>query len=74
MLVVGFSGASSLTLEAVLNPQVAKDHFIGFDDAQWVEETVVSDYGVAKVASYLEQPRLSLASVGRYFNDVFLGV
>jgi type VI secretion system protein ImpM len=74
VLVVGFSGASSLTLEAVLNPQVAQDHFIGFDDAQWVEEAVGSDYGVAKVASYLEQPRLSLVSVGRYFNDVFLGV
>jgi type VI secretion system protein ImpM len=74
VLVVGFGGASSVTLEAVLNPQVAQDHFIGFDDAQWVEEAVASDYGVAKVASYLEQTRLSLASARRYFNDVFLGV
>lgn len=73
VLVVGFSGASSLTLEALLNPLVAQDHFIGFDDADWVEETVVSDYGVAKLSSYLEQPRLSLASVRQYFNEVFLG-
>lgn len=74
VLVVGFSGASSLTLEAVLNPEVAQAHFIGFDDAQWVEDAVASDYGVTKVASYLEQARLSLASARRYFNDVFLGV
>lgn len=73
VLVVGFSGASSLTLEALLNPQVAQDHLIGFDDADWVEETVVSDYGVAKLSSYLEQSRLSLASVRQYFNEVFLG-
>jgi type VI secretion system protein ImpM len=73
VLVVGFSGASSLTLEAVLNPKVAQDHFIGFDHADWVEEAVRSDYGVAKVSSYLEQSRLSLASARQYFNEVFLG-
>jgi type VI secretion system protein ImpM len=74
VLVVGFSGASSLTLEALLNPKVAQEHFIGFDLADWVEEAVLSDYGVAKVSSYLEQPRLSLASARQYFNEVFLGV
>lgn len=74
VLIVGFSGASSVTLEAMLNPDVAQDHFIDFDDAKWVEETVQSDYGVAKVSGYLEQPRLSLLSAKQYFNEVFLGL
>ncbi len=73
-LVVGFSGASSLTLEAILNPKIAEDHFISFEDAAWVEESVLSDYGVTKLSSYLEQSQLSLGSVLQQFNEVFLGV
>lgn len=72
-LVVGFSGASSLTLEAILNPKVAEDHFISFEDAAWVEESVASDYGVTKLSSYLEQSQLSLGSAVQQFNEVFLG-
>ncbi len=72
-LIVGFSGASSLTLEAILNPKVAQEHFISFEDATWVEESVVSDYGVTKLSSYLEQSQLSLASAKLHFSEVFLG-
>lgn len=73
-LIVGFSGASSLTLEAILNPKVANDHFIAFADAAWVEESVTADYGVTKLSSYLEQSQLSLASAKQHFEEVFLGV
>jgi type VI secretion system protein ImpM len=73
MLVVGFDGASSHTLEAVLNPTLAQDRFIDFAQAEWVEESVSSDYGVTKLSSYLEQSRLSLASARKHFNEVFLG-
>ena len=72
-LVVGFDGASPITLEAVLNPVMGHDHFVTFDDAHWVEESVAGDYGVAKLSSYLEQSRLSLAGVKKNFNEVFLG-
>jgi type VI secretion system protein ImpM len=72
-LVVGFNGASSATLEAVLNPASAHDHLISFEQAQWVEESVSSEYGVAKLSSYLEQTRFSLASVKKTFIEVFLG-
>ena len=72
-LIVGFSGASSLTLEAVLNPKTAQEHFIAFSDATWVEEAVVADYGVTKLSSYLDQSQLSLASAKRHFEEVFLG-
>ena len=72
-LVVGFNGASPTTLEAVLNPQAGDDHFVSFDDANWVEESVTSDYGVAKLSSYLEQSRFSLAAAKKSFNEVFQG-
>lgn len=72
-LIVGFDGASPITLEAVLNPVMGHDHFVTFDDAHWVEESVAGDYGVAKLSSYLEQSRLSLAGVKKNFNEVFLG-
>lgn len=72
-LVVGFNGASPITLEAVLNPIMGIDHFVTFDDARWVDESVAGDYGVAKLSSYLEQSRLSLAGVKKNFNEVFLG-
>jgi type VI secretion system protein ImpM len=73
-LIVGFNGASSKTLEAVLNPDIAEEHFIAFNNAVWVEESVKSDYGVTKLSSYLEQTRLSLASAKQCFNEVFLGL
>jgi type VI secretion system protein ImpM len=72
-LIVGFSGASSITLEAVLNPRVAQEHFIAFDNATWVEEAVTADYGVTKLSSYLDQSQLSLAAAKQHFNEVFLG-
>lgn len=72
-LVVGFSGASSLTLEAILSPKIAQEHFISFGDAGWVEESVAADYGVTKLASYLDQSQLSLAAAKQHFNEVFLG-
>lgn len=72
-LIVGFSGASSLTLEAILNPKIAQDHFIAFENAAWVEESVPADYGVTKLSSYLEQSQLSLATAKQHFNEVFLG-
>lgn len=72
-LIVGFSGASSLTLEAILNPKIAEQHFIAFGDAEWVEESVAADYGVTKLSSYLDQSQLSLSTAKQHFAEVFLG-
>ena len=72
-LIIGFSGASSVTLEAILNPRIAEEHFISFGDAAWVEESVSSDYGVTKLSSYLDQSQLSLTSAKQHFEEVFLG-
>ena len=45
-LVLGFGGASPRTLQAILQPQIGSDHHIAFENAQWVEEQIKSDYGL----------------------------
>ncbi|HWW08148.1 type VI secretion system-associated protein TagF [Collimonas sp.] len=72
-MVIGFSGASPRTLQALMDPQVALDHHISFEDASWVEDQVKSDYSITKIASYLAQPTLSLKSAHDSFRDVFIG-
>ncbi len=73
-LVVGFSGASPRTLQAIMAPQVGSELHIRFDDADWVESPVEAEYGLRKFSSYLEQPQLSLKAVLDSFREAFLGV
>ncbi|MEQ6341814.1 MAG: type VI secretion system-associated protein TagF [Gammaproteobacteria bacterium] len=72
-MVVGFSGASSRTLHAIMDPQTGLEHHIAFEDAQWVEEQVEADYGMKKLSSYLVQPNLSLKSALESFHAAFIG-
>jgi type VI secretion system protein ImpM len=72
-MVLGFSGASARTLQAILHPQIGKDHHIAFEDAEWVEDQVNSDYGLKKLSSYLVQPDLSLKSALDSFRSTFIG-
>lgn len=72
-MVIGFSGASARTLQAIIDPHVAQDHHIAFDNAEWVEEQLDSDYGIRKLSTYLEQPGLSLSSAHKLFCNAFTG-
>ncbi|WP_394777952.1 type VI secretion system-associated protein TagF [Undibacterium sp.] len=72
-MVLGFSGASARTLQAILDPQIGEEHHIAFDDTQWVEEQVNADYGLKKLSSYLVQPDLSLKSALDSFRTTFIG-
>jgi type VI secretion system protein ImpM len=72
-MILGFSGASAMTLQAILDPQVGEEHHISFHDAQWVETQVSADYGLKKLSSYLVQPDLSLKSVLDLFITTFIG-
>lgn len=72
-LVIGFSGASSRTLHAIIDPQIASDQHIAFENSEWVEDQLNSDFGVRKLSSYLLQPQLSLASAHDAFVEVFTG-
>ena len=59
VLVLGFSGASPQTLLGIMDPQVAQQHHICFDDVDWVEDQVREDYAIQKVSAYLANPGLS---------------
>lgn len=72
-MVLGFSGASARTLQAILDPQIGKDLHITFDDSEWIEEQVNSDYSLKKLSSYLMHPSLSLSSVLDSFCSTFIG-
>lgn len=73
MLIVGFTGADSQLLQAVLDPATAAERLIRIEDSQWVEEQLPSDYALNKLASYIERPELSLQMARKVFGETFLG-
>lgn len=73
VLVLGFSGASALTLQAIMDPQVGREHHISFDQLDWVEDQVGADYAVKKVSTYLAQGALSLKAAGESLHAAFIG-
>ncbi len=72
-LVLGFSGASAQTLRAIMDPQVGREHHIDFDQLDWVEEQIDTDYAVKKLSTYLSQGTLSLKSALDSVGTAFLG-
>ncbi len=73
-LVVGFGGASPQTLASLWStPTVLASQHIVLEAAPWVAEHVRASQGLAKLASYLDQPRLSLRTARDTFRDVFIG-
>ena len=72
-LVLGFGGASAHTLQAVMDPQAASERHIAFDDLNWVEDQVDSDYAVAKLSRHLERPGVSLKSALDALGAAFIG-
>lgn len=72
-LVLGFSGASARTLQAIADPQVGLEHHIAFDALDWVEDQVGADYAIKKVSTYLDQPSLSLKSACESVHAAFIG-
>jgi type VI secretion system protein ImpM len=72
-LVLGFSGASALTLQAIMDPQAGLEHHIAFDELDWVEEQVDADYAIKKVSTYLAQANLSLKSACDSVRAAFIG-
>jgi len=72
-LLVGFNGADGRTLQAAMDPQVAAEHVIRVDDAEWVEDQLDGDYALNKLVSYIDRDDLSLRMARRTFNETFLG-
>lgn len=72
-LVIGFNGLSAKSLQSVFHPQVYVEHNIDIDNAEWVEDSIHSNYALYKLVSYLEQPQLPLEVVLGAFREVFIG-
>lgn len=73
VLVLGFSGASAHTLQAIMDPQVGQEHHIAFDQLDWVEEQANADYAGIKTSTYLSQPNLSLKSALAMLHAAYIG-
>lgn len=73
-LLVGFSGAAPHSLAGLWSaPSALAERYIVLDDAPWVGEHIRASHGLAKLSSYLDQPRLSLRTAHDTFRDVFIG-
>lgn len=72
-LLLGFQGASASSLETVIDPQAPGREPVSLTALDWVEDEVLSDHGLRKLSTYLQDPGLSLAQAARTFQEVFLG-
>ena len=71
-LVIGFAGAAPETLLAIIDPESAADHQVGFDDTAWIDVPVASDAVVQTLSAYLDQGQLSLRSARELFHETFV--
>lgn len=73
VLVLGFSGTSAYTLQAIIDPRAGLERHIAFDELDWVEDQVNDDYAVKKLSTYLAQADLSLKSALDSLRTAFIG-
>jgi type VI secretion system protein ImpM len=73
LLVIGFNGASAQTLQAIIDPILAAEQHVDFADTSWVAEQLTIDIDVRALASYLDQPGLSLALARTLFHQSYIG-
>lgn len=72
-LMIGFNGADGRILHSAIDPRVAAERLINVDNAEWVEDQLQGDYGLNKLASYLDRGDLSLRAARQVFRETFLG-
>lgn len=72
-LLVGFSAGSGAILHGLLDERAMASVFVALASSDWVEDYVSDDYGLKKLSSYLQLPRMSLAQVSASFQEAFLG-
>ena len=72
-LVVGFCDACVHSLHAIIDPLVGREQQVSFADTGWVHDQLGADIDVRALASYLDQPQLSLKLARELFLDTFIG-
>jgi len=70
-LVIGFSGASPETLQAIIDPQYAQEQQIAFDNTDWVDGMITGDHDVRRLSVCLEQGELPLQAACTLFHEIF---
>jgi type VI secretion system protein ImpM len=73
VLVMGFHGASPLTLRSVIDGEASRNDNVAVTEAEWVEDWIGTDYGLRKLSNHLRDPSLSLAAAVDMFRETFLG-
>lgn len=73
VLVVGFRGASALTLQAIIDPALRPAQQVGFAETAWIDAQLGLDPAASALASYLEQPQLPLKLARDLFLQTFIG-
>jgi type VI secretion system protein ImpM len=73
VLVVGFRGAAAETLRAIIDPLFRIEQQVSFADTAWVDDQLGIDVDVRALASYLDQPHLSLKLARELFLQTFIG-
>lgn len=73
VMVIGFDGASAQALHSMMDPVADEQYNIDICDPEWVEAQLGADYGIAKLASYMAQPHLSLKLCIDTFREAFVG-
>lgn len=72
-LLLGFQGASAVSLHAVIDPALLTQQGVFLDACDWVEDDIEADYGLRKLSNYMRDPGLSLSQVLSTYREVFLG-
>jgi type VI secretion system protein ImpM len=72
-MVIGFDGASAQALHGMMDTVADEQYNIDICDPEWVEAQLGADYGIAKLASYMAQPHLSLKLCIDTFREAFVG-
>lgn len=70
-LLLSFSGATPQTFSSLIESDASSAHVVDTREAPWVEDYIENDYGVKKLASYLDHPDLSLRQMIETFREVF---
>jgi type VI secretion system protein ImpM len=73
VLVIGFCGAATETLRAIIDPLAGLEQQVRFGDNGWVDEQLGIDIDVRALASYLDQPELPLRVARDLFLKTFIG-
>lgn len=71
MLVIGFSGSSPETLQAIIDPQFGEEQRITFDDTSWIEGMSGNDHKVQRLSACLQQGGLTLHATCALFHETY---